>query len=282
MKKLFPILLAVALLSTACQLGGKKAGSERTSSEDGMVQVYVPEGTFQMGGLDPQAAADEKPVHKVEMKAYWIDKTEVTNAMFLECVQAGACTPPQSTSSETHPSYFNNAEFNDFPVVNVTWDAAKQYCEWAGRRLPTEAEWEYAARGNTVNTYPWGEDAPDDTRGNFNYSNKDTSQVGSYPAGASPFGALDMAGNVLEWTSDYYDAKYYASSPASNPTGPETRTAYFKRVVRGGSYADVVTEIRVSNRASALGPNYDAEVGSAAYLGDYSPRLGFRCAADNN
>jgi len=277
MKKLIPILIAVALFSTAC---GAKVGSERTSKEDSMVQVYVPEGTFQMGGLDQRAAADEKPVHKVEMKAFWIDKTEVTNAMFLQCVQAGVCSPPQSNSSEKHPTYFNNAEFNDFPVVNVTWDSAKQYCEWAGRRLPTEAEWEYAARGNTVNTYPWGEAVPDETRANFNYSLSDTNQVGSYPNGASPFGALDMAGNVFEWTSDYYDAKYYASGPASNPTGPEERTAYFKRVVRGGSYADGETEIRVAKRASVLGPNYDAEFGSAAYLGDFSNKIGFRCVSD--
>ena len=277
MKKLIPILIAVALLSTAC---AKKAGAERTASEDGMVQVYAPEGTFQMGGLDPNAATDEKPVHRVEMKAYWVDKTEVTNAMFLLCVQEGGCNPPQSTSSDTRPSYFNNAEFNDFPVVNVTWEAARQYCEWAGRRLPTEAEWEYAARSNTINTYPWGEDAPDETRANFNYGNNDTSQVGSYPAGASPLGALDMAGNVFEWTSDYYDAQYYASSPPSNPTGPVDRTALFKRVVRGGSYADPEGEIRVSNRASVLGPNFDAELGSEAYLGDFSPRIGFRCVAD--
>ena len=277
MKKLIPILIAVALFSAAC---GAKVGSERTSSKDDMVQVYVPEGTFQMGGLDPNAAADEKPVHKVEMSSYWIDKTEVTNAMFLLCVQDGACSPPQSTSSESNSSYFNNSEFNDFPVVNVTWDSAKQYCEWAERRLPTEAEWEYAARGNTVNTYPWGEQAPDDTRANFNYMNKDTVQVGSYPDGASPFGALDMAGNVLEWTNDFYDAKYYASSPASNPIGPELRTAYFNRVVRGGSYADGEVDIRVSNRASVLGPNPNAESGSEAYFGNFSPRIGFRCVSN--
>jgi formylglycine-generating enzyme required for sulfatase activity len=277
MKKLIPILIAVALFSVAC---GAKVGSERTSSKDDMVQVYVPEGTFQMGGLDPNAAADEKPVHKVEMSSYWIDKTEVTNAMFLLCVQDGACSPPQSTSSESNSSYFNNSEFNDFPVVNVTWDSAKQYCEWAERRLPTEAEWEYAARGNTVNTYPWGEQAPDDTRANFNYMNKDTVQVGSYPDGASPFGALDMAGNVLEWTNDFYDAKYYASSPASNPIGPELRTAYFNRVVRGGSYADGEVDIRVSNRASVLGPNPNAESGSEAYFGNFSPRIGFRCVSN--
>jgi formylglycine-generating enzyme required for sulfatase activity len=277
MKKIIPILLAVALFSAAC---GAKAGSERTASKDDMIQVYVPEGTFQMGGLDPNAAADEKPVHRVEMGGYWIDKTEVTNAMFLRCVQEGACSPPQSTSSESNPSYFNNPEFNDFPVVNVTWDAARQYCEWAERRLPTEAEWEYAARGNTVNTYPWGEDAPDDTRANFNYMNKDTSAVGSYPAGASPNGALDMAGNVLEWTNDFYDAKFYATSPASNPIGPELRTAYFNRVARGGSYADGNADMRVSNRASVLGPNPNAEPGSEAYFGNFSPRIGFRCASD--
>ena len=277
MKKLIPILIAVALFSTAC---GAKAGSERTSKEDGMVQVYIPEGSFQMGGLDPRAASDEKPVHKVEMKGYWIDKTEVTNAMFLQCVQSGTCTPPQVTSSESNSSYFNNAEFNDFPVINVTWDSAKQYCEWAGRRLPTEAEWEYAARGTTAGTYPWGEDAPDETRANFNYMSGDTSQVGSYPAGASSFGALDMAGNVFEWTNDYYDENYYASGPASNPTGPELRTAYFNRVVRGGSFADAEVELRTSSRSSVLGPNYDAEFGSEAYLGSFSSRIGFRCASD--
>jgi formylglycine-generating enzyme required for sulfatase activity len=300
MKKIFPVLLALALLSSACQLGGGQAqptaialpaaeepaesnveaGSERVAPADGMVQVYVPQGSFQMGGLDQRAASDEKPVHKVDMKGYWIDKVEVTNAMFLLCLQAGACSPPQSTSSESRPSYFNNPEFNNYPVVNVTWDDAKKYCEWAGRRLPSEAEWEYAARGNGINTFPWGDEKPDASRANFNYMLGDTNQVGSYPAGASLFGVLDMAGNVFEWTNDYYDAEYYASGPASNPPGPLSRTAYFNRVVRGGSYADGEAEIRVSKRASVLGPNYSAELGSEAYLGDFSSRIGFRCASD--
>jgi formylglycine-generating enzyme required for sulfatase activity len=300
MKKIFPVLLALALLSTACQMGGGQAqptaialpaaeepaesnveaGSERVAPADGMVQVYVPQGSFQMGGLDQRAASDEKPVHKVDMKGYWIDKVEVTNAMFLLCLQAGACSPPQSTSSESRPSYFNNPEFNNYPVVNVTWDDAKKYCEWAGRRLPSEAEWEYAARGNGINTFPWGDEKPDASRANFNYMLGDTNQVGSYPAGASLFGVLDMAGNVFEWTNDYYDAEYYASGPASNPPGPLSRTAYFNRVVRGGSYADGEGEIRVSKRASVLGPNYSAELGSEAYLGDFSSRIGFRCASD--
>lgn len=312
MKKLFPIMLALALISTACQLGGGQgeptaialqaaaptltpvplnptaeasggnvdAGSERTSSADGMIQVYIPQGSFQMGGLDARASADEKPVHKVDMKGYWIDKVEVTNAMYLLCLQAGVCSPPQAISSETRQSYFNNPEFNDYPVANVTWDSAKQYCTWAGRRLPTEAEWEYAARGSTINTYPWGEEKPDSTRANFNYMVGDTQRVGNFGAGASPFGILDMAGNVNEWVSDFYNSEYYASGAASNPTGPIARSAYFNRVVRGGSYADAEVDIRIANRAAVLGPNFDAELGSSAYLGDFSPRIGFRCASD--
>jgi formylglycine-generating enzyme required for sulfatase activity len=299
MKKLFPILLVLALLSTACQLGGQaqptavalpaageaekdaaKAGSEQVSSTDGMIQVYIPQGSFQMGGLDPHAAADEKPVHKVDMKGYWIDKVEVTNAMFLLCIQAGVCSPPQNVSSESRPSYFNNPEFNDYPVVNVTWESAKKYCEWAGRRLPTEAEWEYAARGNTINTYPWGEQKPDATYANFNYMQGDTTRVGSFASGASPFGILDMAGNVNEWTNDFYGADFYASGSTSNPTGPNARANFFKRVARGGSFVDAEVNIRVAKRAAVLGPNFDAELGSAAYLGEFSPRIGFRCVGN--
>ena len=309
MKKLFPVLLAVALFSTACQMGGgaeptaialptsaptltpvpqnapaesgnAESGSERVSSADGMIEVYIPQGSFQMGGLDTRASGDEKPVHRVEMKGYWIDKVEVTNAMFMLCVQVGVCDPPQNVASETRPSYFNNPEYSDFPVVNVTWNSAKKYCEWAGRRLPTEAEWEYAARGSTLNTFPWGEDKPDGTRANFNYMLGDTNRVGSYSAGASPFGILDMSGNVIEWVSDFYDAEYYASGPANNPAGPLARSAYFNRVARGGSFADAEAELRVSNRASVLGPNFEAELGSPAYLGEFSSRIGFRCASD--
>lgn len=311
MKKVFPILLAIALFATACQLGGNEgpevvalpttaptltpiplnapvdvsaknveAGEERVSPVDGMIQVYIPQGSFQMGGIDPRAGSDEKPLHKVDMKGYWIDKVEVTNAMYLLCVQAGACNPPQALASETRPSYFNNPEYNNFPVVNVTWDSAKQYCTWAGRRMLTEAEWEYAARGNTINTYPWGDQKPDASRANFNYMVGDTNMVGSYPSGASPFGVLDMSGNVMEWIQDFYGTEYYNSGSTSNPTGPLARTSYFNRVVRGGSYADPEAEIRLANRASTLGPDYQAELGSKAYLGEFSPRIGFRCAAD--
>jgi formylglycine-generating enzyme required for sulfatase activity len=109
----------------------------------------------------------------------------------------------------------------------------------------------------------------------------DTNRVGSFPSGASPFGILDMSGNVNEWVSDFYSAEFYASGAGNNPTGPIARSGYFNRVVRGGSYADVEVDIRVANRASVLGPNFDAELGSPAYLGDFSPRIGFRCVSDN-
>jgi formylglycine-generating enzyme required for sulfatase activity len=312
MKKLIPILVVLMMVSTACQLGGgqdqptpialataqptnppvalnptagpsggnETAGSERTSP-DGMTEVFVPQGTFQMGGVDPAAAGDEKPVHKVSLHSYWIDKLEVTNAMYLGCLTAGACQPPQSVKSATRPSYFNNPDFNDFPVANVTWADAAAYCKWAGRRLPTEAEWEHAARGNDVRTYPWGDTKPDSTTANFNYQSGDTTRVGSYPGGASPFGALDMAGNVGEWVNDFYSGTFYNQNISSNPTGPNSRSNFFARVVRGGSYADSAIQLRVSKRSQVTGSNLNADAGTAAFLGDFSPRIGFRCASDN-
>ena len=168
MKKLFPITMALILVLSACQLGGQaqptaislptafptntppainapeaaggEAGAERASSVDGMPQVYIPDGTFRMGGLDTDVNKDEEPAHDVTLKGFWMDKLEVTNAMYTLCVKAGACQPPQYFKSDTRESYFNNAEFNDYPVVYVTWAQADTYCSWAGRRLPTEAE----------------------------------------------------------------------------------------------------------------------------------------------
>jgi len=316
MKKLFPILMVLVIVSTACQLGSSgaeptpipiatafptptavplnptaapanqatEAGSERISPVDGMVQVFVPEGSFRMGGLDVKAENDEKPDHQVSMHGFWIDKLEVTNAMYMLCVQAGACEPPDHFKSETREKYFNTTDFADYPVVYVTWGDADAYCQWAGKRLPTEAEWEYAARGTDFRTFPWGDERPDTSRANFNRKVRDVTRVGSFPAGASPYGVLDMAGNVWEWVSDFYDPNYYSMATGANPTGPLTALGVHtqRRVIRGGSYQDVEVDIRVSNRGYASGPNPDAaDMDSAEYHGESSPKIGFRCAADN-
>lgn len=244
-----------------------------------MPQVYIPAGTFRMGGMDVRRAPNEIPDHDVQLSAYWIDQLEVTNAMYAICINAGACDPPQSFRSQRRADYFENSEFKDYPVVYVTWGQAKAYCEWAGRRLPTEAEWERAARGDDFRTFPWGENKADGLLTNFNMLVGDTSRVGTYSLGASPFGVLDMAGNVAEWVNDFYTFDYSTSTNFVNPTGPETSSS-FNRVVRGGSLGDAEINIRVSKRSSVKGPNPSATPGSSAYLGDFSPRIGFRCASN--
>lgn len=251
----------------------------RISTMDGMPQIYIPTGTFRMGGMDARRAPDEVPVHDVTIDAFWVDQLEVTNAMYALCVNAGVCEPPQSSESQRRFDYFENPEFKDYPVVYVTWGQAETYCEWANRRLPSEAEWERAARGDDLRTFPWGEDKPDGTIANFNFIVRDTSRVGSYPLGASPFGVLDMAGNVAEWANDFYDFDYYLIAESSNPLGPITSSG-LNRVVRGGSLGDAEINIRVSKRSSVLGSNLKAVPGSDSYLGDFSPRIGFRCAED--
>ncbi len=252
--------------------------NQRTSPIDGMPQVYILAGIFRMGGMDVRRAPNELPDHNVTLDAFWMDQLEVTNAMYALCVDAAVCEPPQNFRSQRRDSYFENPEFKDYPVVYVTWGQAISYCSWAGRRLPTEAEWERAARGDDFRTFPWGEDKADGTLANFNMLVGDTSRVGTYQAGASPFGVLDMAGNVAEWVNDFYSYNYSLES-ILNPTGPATSSS-FNRVVRGGSLGDAEINIRVSKRSSVLGSNLNAAPSSSSYLGDFSPRIGFRCAAD--
>ncbi|HJS18633.1 MAG TPA: SUMF1/EgtB/PvdO family nonheme iron enzyme [Anaerolineales bacterium] len=262
---------------TPIEATSELAPNLRTSPIDGMPQVFIPAGTFHMGGMDVRSAPDELPAHEVTLDAFWMDQLEVTNAMYQLCIQAGSCTPPQNFKSSRRTEYFNNSEFKDYPVVYVTWGQAKSYCEWAGRHLPSEAEWERAARGDDWRTFPWGEDKADGLRANYNMIVGDTSRVGTYPLGASPFGVLDLAGNVAEWTNDYYSATYYVmTGEALNPTGPET-SASLRRVVRGGSLGDAEINIRVPKRSSVLGSNPELHPASSAYLGDFSPRIGFRC-----
>jgi len=250
----------------------------RTSLVDGMPQVFIPAGTFHMGGYDVRAAPDEFPAHEVTLNAYWMDQLEVTNAMYQLCVGAGVCALPQSLESQRRVDYYNNVEFKDYPVVHVTWGDAKSFCEWAGEQLPTEAEWERAARGDDLRTFPWGEDKANESYANYNFIVKDTSRVGSYPRGASPFGVLDMAGNVAEWTADFYKPNFYETSDSVNPIS-STGSNFF-RVVRGGSLGDAEINIRVAKRSSVLGSNLNAIPGSPEYLGNSSPRIGFRCVVD--
>lgn len=270
------IIPTASVVTAQIETPTEELANQRVSPVDGMPQVYIPAGTFRMGGLDVRRAPNEIPEHDVTLDAFWMDQLEVTNAMYALCVRAGGCTPPQDFKSQRRPEYFNNPEFNDYPVIYVTWGQAKTYCEWAGRRLPTEAEWERAGRGDDFRTFPWGENKADGLFANFNMLVGDTSRVGTYPAGASPYGVLDMAGNVAEWVYDFYSSNY-ANAETLNPIGP-LNSATSNHVVRGGSLGDAEINIRVSKRSSVLGSNLSARPDSNAYLGDFSPRIGFRCA----
>jgi serine/threonine-protein kinase len=239
-------------------------GSTRVSAIDGMAQVFVPAGEFLMGATDADANATafEKPQHTVYLDAFWMDQTEVTNAMYAACVGAGACLIPISSGSETHLEYFRNPTFADYPVLYVSWANARAYCQWAGRRLPTEAEWEKAARGVEGRLFPWGDTLPSPSRANFNKNVGDTTAVGQYPDNASPYGALDMAGNVWEWVNDWYSGPYYAASPAANPQGPDSGEV---RVLRGGAWDSELKDIRAAARFP-FGPTSRQNF------------IGFRCA----
>lgn len=200
------------------------------TDDNGVSMVLVPEGTFNMGSDNGEL--DESPVHTVYLDSYYIDKYEVINAHYKTCVDAGACNKLPITRSYNRDSgYYGISEFDNYPVISVTWDVAKTYCEWRGAQLPTEAQWEKAAGGVDGRTYPWGEEI-DETFSNYNTG--DTVEVGSFESGASPYGAYDMAGNVAGWVADWHSETYYQNSPSSNPLGPDDG---FYRVVRGGAWS---------------------------------------------
>ncbi len=224
--------------------------------------VYVPAGEFMMGS-DSSDQTDEGPAHTVYLDAFWLNQTEVTNKQYKACVDAGTCEPPSNISSNTHPSYYGNPEFDNYPVVYVNWDKANRYCTvWIGGSLPTEAQWEKAARGPDGNMYPWGNDLPNSNLLNYNENIGDTTEVGKYPNGTSVYGVLDMAGNVWEWVNDWYDGTYYSSSPTSNPLGPDTGQY---RVLRGGSWLNYASSVGSANRLRSL-PTVTGNV------------IGFRCS----
>ncbi len=254
--------------------------------------VNVPAGEFKMG-CDRQnpgsrgCSYKDTPLHAVYLDSFAVDKYEVTNRQYRECVNAGKCSAPRKFRSSFHPDYFTNPDYDYYPVLYVSWWDGGNYCAWKDKRLPTEAEWEKAARGAIdTRAWPWGDEFSDCSRlNNTNDSNDDhwivcvgdTTQVGSYPRGASPYGAMDMSGNAFEWVADLYNEYYYHVSPYENPTGPsgdkkvKTHPAF---TLRGGSYRARWSYPRVFHRH--FGHHGDG-------VGDDSPyfrnnQVGFRCA----
>ena len=258
------ILIAVVLYLTGVikPFNRQAQARIRTNPVNGMVQVYVAGGKFQMG--NQSGAADEQPLHELILGPYWIDQYEVSNQQYASCVEAGKCVEPAEISSLTRSAYYGLTDFQNYPVVYVSWQAALNYCNWAGGRLPTEAEWEKAARGSLdLRLYPWGEQPPDCEMANFDNCVGDTSAIGSYAQNISPFGVYDMTGNVSEWVSDWYQADAYAGQETINPTGPSDG---YKKVIRGGNWYTDNTGIELAYR-------------DRNYPDFHGPQVGFRCAA---
>ncbi|HQF26453.1 MAG TPA: SUMF1/EgtB/PvdO family nonheme iron enzyme [Polyangiaceae bacterium] len=242
--------------------------SSKTRQWDEADMVRVGAGAFFRGSSD--GIANEGPARSITLSAFWIDKYEITTARYARCVDAGACKPT-ATGRWCNQG---NAAKRDHPINCVRSDQAEAYCRWAQARLPTEAEWEKAARGSDGRVYPWGNEPPDcertvwfdpDTRlhacGKFG-----TWLVGSKPKGASPYGAMDMAGNVWEWVADAYQADYYAIAPSKDPPGPNAGSY---RILRGGGWGhDGRGALRAAKRFPFAGSNQ-------------TPGIGFRCAMDD-
>jgi formylglycine-generating enzyme required for sulfatase activity len=263
-------------------------GGPQVSSVDGMAMIFIPAGRFWMGSEveDSTVGEDEKPRHVVQLDDFWIDQFEVSNALFKRFVESsGYQTLAEREGSGLLINLFTGVweaipgvdwrhphgvtskldGLEQHPVVEVAWEDALAYCQWAGRRLPTEAEWEKAARGVDFRRYPWL-GANDCVRANFNAGQgclNTTSPLGSYPGGASPYWVADMAGNVWEWVADWYSMDYYRDAPSVNPRGPAEGT---QRVIRGGSYMNIPWYARTAARGMA---------DPAARRND----LGFRCAS---
>jgi len=241
-------------------------GTRRISARDGKLMTWIPRGRFRMGGSPGDGAAnyDEHPAREVVVGGFWMDATEVTNAEYLRCVDAGACSPPHRRVE------FDDPEMSDHPVVWVTWFQAANYARWARKRLPSEAEWERAARSGTVDRYPWGRQFQQSMANGVGSEGGDRFQgiapVGSFPPG--DWGLSDVLGNAAEWVADVYHRNYWGAFGDDRPWTQLTgEWVDPKRVVRGGSFAGSPGTLRVSNRGSRS-PHTSAR------------SVGFRCASD--
>ena len=232
--------------------GGPGDGGPGDGGPGDSGRVEVPAGTVEMGcdAAAPGCPADAQPARQVTIAAFAIDTTEVTEAAYAECVAAAACTAPDD---------FNPGSRPDAPVRGVAWADAADYCRFRGARLPTEAEWERAARGDDGRRYPWGDDPPGCDRARLaGCASPDGPVDTGTLAGQSPFGARDLLGNVAEWVADWYQSDYYSSAPDANPSGPGSGG---ERVRRGGSYLDAAADVSAWSRAHANPLHRDPDVG---------------------
>ncbi len=269
------ILMGVSVLNAAdmpTTQNGTSSSVNTTKGKDGAPMILIPAGAFLMGSKD--GLPNERPEHTVTLNAYYIDQFEVTAGRYQKFIESAKHDLPPTWDDEAAQT------LGDLPAVGMSWTDAAAYCKWAGRRLPTEAEWEKAARGTDGRRYPWGHMQPFVDIANYNrgiWVNEAITLVpvgsglegmsvrhGLKEGGKSPYGLFHMAGNAAEWVADWYDREYYLKSPDKSPTGPVTGE---KRVMRGGSWADLPTALRVTARFSAE-PEFEDRT------------IGFRCAMD--
>lgn len=250
--------------------GGQAVSFETIKGKDGAPMILIPAGPFTMGSND--GLPNERPEHSVTLDAYYIDQFEVTAGRYQQFIESAKRDLPPTWDDEAAQTMSN------LPAVGMSWTDAAAYCKWAGRRLPTEAEWEKAARGTDGRRYPWGHMQPFVDIANYNRGVWVSDAITLVPVnsglegmsvrhglkqgGKSPYGLFHMAGNAAEWVADWYDREYYQKSPEKNPMGPSQGE---KRVLRGGSWADLPAALRVTARFSAE-PDYEDRT------------MGFRCA----